>query len=970
MAKTLGLDIVIGASIGTALKSVELVTNSTKVLGSSIEKLNNKKISILDGIDKDFKSKLEPIENKLQSFYQKQKELKLKIKVKDNELKEFQTKLKATDKELKTLENEKLNLEKDFKKGKISANEFEIKTKQIESEITKLQNKKIGLDNKLQIASQKSTALKNSLKSVNKTVDNLKDKKIKLANELEKAKEKAIETNKEIKKLGSAIKSLENRKIKIQANIDKRNEFKSKALDTMALGASIAAPFKAGIEFESEMARVKALSGATGEEFKKLQDTAKKLGSTTTFSASEAAKGMQFLAMAGFKTNQITQAMPGLLNLAAAGQTDLAETADITSNILSGFGISADKTGHVADVLAKAMTTANVDTRMLGETMKYVGPAAASLGASLEETTTLTAKLGDVGIQASAAGTALRSMYLRMASPPSEAKKTIAKLGLTTKDANGNFVGMINLIQQLQEKTKGLSNTQIAGYMKSLFGTEAVSGAVALLKVPAKELRKYENSLKHADGTAKKIAKTQTDTVAGSFKALGSAIEGLSISFSSLFLPAIKSATNAITFIAQKVNSFVTEHKTLASIIGGVVAGFGALTVAGFMLGYVSTFVANAYHKTRIAFTLVKNATLLLSTAEGRAAIQTKLLAFWSGILNTKAKLVTVAKTAWAFATSALSKSVGFLGSVLRFAGQGALWLGRTLMSNPIGLAIAVIAGGAYLIYSNWDKLKGYFSSLWNGIKSIFTESLDIVKGIISFSPFGIIINNWNVIKNYFSNFWDWIANKFNIGVDFISNIFSSPITIISNVWSKLSNWFSGFWGNIKSGFKSGASSITNIFLHPINTIQSLWNKLLGWISKKIEWISSMGAKIKSFFGFGDNKEKKLTLKPVVEKVKPIVTTATLATTLATTPATTATSSILKPVEAKSITATTSTPVNTQKQSAGNTQTIVYNFNFGDIKLETKDGKIANPQHLKIEIEKVIEEINFEKKQRSLSDVV
>ena len=831
--KTLGLDIVIGATIGTAIKSIDLVTNSTKFLGATIEKLNNKKINVLENNTevKKFTDKISALDKTIEHLYQKKKDLQLKKS------------LAKTDAEAKKINEE--------------------------------------------------------LKATNKKISILNHQKLHLKDELEKTKQKALETNKTLKRIGSTIESLNNRKIKIQTNIDKRDKLKGKALDTIAIGASIAAPFKAGIEFESEMARVKALSGATNDEFKKLQDTAKKLGSTTVFSASEAAQGMQFLAMAGFKTNEITKAMPGLLNLASAGQTDLATTADITSNILSGFGIKADKTGHVADVLAKAMTTANVDVQMLGETMKYVAPAASGLGASLEEVTTLTAKLGDVGIQASNAGTALRSMYLRMASPPSEARKTIAKLGLTTKDANGKFVGMINIIKQLQEKTKGLSNTQIAGIMKNLFGTEATSAATALLKVPTKELKKYEKSLIKADGTAKKIAKTQTDTVSGSFKALGSALEGVSIAFSSLFLPAIKSATDGITWITQKINGLISEHKTLATIIGGAIAGFGVLTVASFALAYAGTFVANAWHKLGIVYSLVRNATLLLATTEGRATVQTKLLSFWSGILNTKAKLVTFSKTAWALATSTLSKSMGFLGTVLRFVGNGILWLGRALMANPIGLAITVIAGGAYLIYSNWDKLKKWFGSFWNGISS---------------------------------------------------------------------------------HFKSGMKHITNIFLHPINTIQKYWHKLIGWISEKLKWITSIGSKIKGFFGFGDSKDAKLNIKPVVDKVKPIVASAALATTATATPITQKAVQIpksqvkkvtLQPVPTQSIQNITNTHAPSTTNST-NTQssTIVYNFNFGGIKVETKDGKIANPQNLKEEIKKVIEEIDFDNKQRSLSDVV
>ena len=843
--KTVGIDIVIGAAIGGAIKSLEVVTGSTKALGSAIKRLNDEKISILENTPKVKKltDRFNTLEQTLDHLYKKKKDLQLKRS------------LAKTDEEAKSLNAE--------------------------------------------------------LKRTNTRISALNAQKLNLKNQLTIVKEEAERTDKAIRRFGGSIRALDDRKLKIQANLEKRSQLRGKLFDTVALGVAVAAPFKAGIDFEKEMARVKALSGATGKAFMALQNSAKKLGSTTVFSASEAAKGMQFLAMAGFKTNQIIKAMPGLLDLAAAGQTDLATTADITSNILSGFGIGADKTSHVADVLAKAMTTANVDVGMLGETMKYVAPAASGLGASLEEVTTLAAKLGDVGIQGSAAGTVLRSMYARMASPPKEAQKAIAALGLQTKDANGKFVGMIHILRQLQEKTKGMGDTKIADYMRHLFGVESMSGAMALLKVPTEKLKAYETSLKHADGTAKKIAKTQTDTVAGSFKALGSAVEGLSISLSSLFLPVVKKVTTGITWLTQKINGFVQEHKTLASMIGGAIAGFGALSVASFALGYAATFVSNAWHKTRMAFTLLKHATLLLTTAESRAAIQTKLLAFYSGALNAKARLVTVAKSAWSAATTVLSRGLGGLGAVLKFVGNGALWLGRALMANPIGIAVAVIAGGAYLIYKNWDRLKGWFGSLWRGIKSIFSTVWSGIKSAMNYSPIGIVFTNWGKIKEFFGS----------------------------------------LWRGIKSRFANGASFLKNIFLHPINTIQTYWHKLIGWISKKIEWVTSIGSKIKSFFGFGDDdtKAKKLSIKPVVEKMKPIVAASAMTATVA-----------------------TAQNIQTPAMSKQTTPSPVYNYNitFGDIIVETKDGKIADPNALKHEIERIVKEIEFEKKQRSLSDVV
>jgi len=863
MSKILGLDIVIGAAIGSAISGFKSITNETNKLGNVITKLNNEKITILDNIEKDFKNKLEPIENQLQNFYKKQKNLKIKINIKDDEVKEFKKKIKDTEKEIKFFEKEKLNLEKQFKKGEISAEQFEIKTKEIEKELIKLQKKKLGLDSKLQLTTKKSTMLKNSLNSVSKTINRLKSKKIKLNDELEKAKQEALKTNKALLKIESTIEKINRRKINIQANIAKRNELKSKLFDTIALGASFALPFKAGINFESSMARVKALTGATGKEFQKLSDTARKLGATTVFSASESAQAMQFLAMAGYKTNDIVKSMPGILNLAAAGQLDLATTADIASNILSGFGLKASQTGHVADVLAKASTSTNVSIAELGETMKYVAPVASSLGASLEEVTALTGELGNVGIKATQAGTALRAMYSRMAAPPAQALQTIKALGLRTKDANGNFIGMVNILKQLREKTKGMSDAQKAMIMKNLFGVESLAAAMALLKVPTDKIKKFEKALKKSDGTAKKIAKTQTDTVAGSFKALSSALEGVSISFSYLFLPVIKGVTHILTTVTQALNSFIEKHKILATVIGGVVGGFVTFSVVALGVGFLATFVANAWEGTMLVFTLfARNLTI--------ASLKARLFAFWENVLALRAKTLTIFGTV-------ISLIRGFsLATTIATAKQ---WLLNIAMNaNPIGLvitAIGALVAGVVWAYHKLDWFRKGVANVWNFVKKAF-----------SFSPLGPIIKAWGKV-------FDWLCKKFEIV-----------------------------------------------------------RKIAGAIKGFVKGIAH-------FFGFGGDDDKEAKKKTAT--VKKVVATTATATVLSAHP--------VAPVVSKPAPALSYQQPQVQTAPAPN-RTVVYNFNFGDLKLDIKDGKLVNPHELKTEIERVIEEMNFEHKQRSLSDVM
>lgn len=715
------------------------------------------------------------------------------------------------------------------------------------------------------------SAIKNTQKLKEK-IDELNEKRVNLANKFNESNKAAIRLNNTINKLKRNLKGI-NVSLNISKEMDNfRKEFRSNFLDKVAVATTIVAPFKVGIDFENEIAKVKALSGATGEEFKKLQEVAKKLGSTTVFSASEAARGMQFLAMAGFKTNQIIKAMPGLLDLAAASATDLATTADITSNILSGFGISADKTTHVADVLAKAMTTANVDVRMLGETMKYVAPAASGLGASLEEVTALAAKLGDVGIQGSEAGTALRSMYARLASPPSEAKKVITQLGLQIKDANGNFIGMFKVLEQLQQKTKHLSNTQKATILKDLFGMEAMSAGAALLKLPIEKLREYEKALINADGTAKKIAKTQNDTVAGSFKALGSALEGLSISFSTLFLPFLKEVTDGITTLSKKLNSFIENHKTLASVIGGVVAGFIGFSLVLSGVGYAASFVVSGVMKFFNGILIFSNAINLLK----------------ANILTSNAKIITLRNAILSTATA--QKVLNFVMSLNPFA--------------KFLLFITFVIGGLTILYNKFSWFKDGVNAIWRFIKEIFSGFAVFIEGV-------------------FSN-----------GIEAIKSFFVSPISFIANVFTSL-----------------------------INFIKKGWDATFGWISNKIKQISSLANRVKSFFGFGDNKEELNIKKEEKKEIKiPKFSVPNVATVNV--PVVSAREAITQ----KQIHSTTTNIQNSSIQNSSNSINSNHNYT---ININVSG---ANPNEIidkiKVILPHLIEEIEENRRERALNDTM
>ncbi|MEK4525734.1 phage tail tape measure protein [Paenibacillus sp. FSL H8-0104] len=349
----------------------------------------------------------------------------------------------------------------------------------------------------------------------------------------------------------------------------------------------IAKAVETAATFEQSMAKVKAISGATAEEFENLRNQALELGATTVFTASQSADAMGFLAMAGFKTTQIMQAMPGVLNLAAAGQMEIARTADIASNILTGFQLEAGETGRVVDVLAKAMTSSNTNIEQLGYGMKYLAPVAASLGVSIEEAATAVGVLSNAGIQGEMAGTQLRAILLRLVKPPKQAREALAALNVTLQDTQGNFLPLGNIIGQLERAFGGLTQSQQAQAASMIAGVEATSGFLTLINNGQASFDSFTDSLVNAGGTAQEIAEIQMDTLKGAIIEMTSALEGVGITVGDKFAPAVRMVTEEITGLLLGFNNLdpamqtaIIAFTTATPLIMGGVMAIRALSVA------------------------------------------------------------------------------------------------------------------------------------------------------------------------------------------------------------------------------------------------------------------------------------------------------------------------------------------------------------------------------------------------------
>ncbi|WP_312019223.1 phage tail tape measure protein [Bacillus cereus] len=396
---------------------------------------------------------------------------------------------------------------------------------------------------------------------------------------------------------------------------------KAAAVAGVAIVASVGASVKAAANFEQSMAKVKAISGATDSEFKQLENTAKHLGATTQFSASQAADGLAFLSLAGFKAQDSINAMPAVLNLAAAGAIDLGTAADISSNIMTGFGIAATETGMAADVLTKTFTTANTDMNQLGMAMKYVAPVAKALGWDISDAATAVAKMSDAGIQGSQAGTSLRAALLSLANPTGQTAKAFDELGISVVDANGQFKPLPELIGHISSKMDGMTDAQKTVTAAQLVGTEASAGFLALLEQGQGSLQDYKTELELSGGTAERVAKIQQETLVGAWNAAKSAMEGLAIGLGTTLLPAFTAVVNGATALVSGLAQIDPAFLSAGLAAAGTAAGFMLVTnnigkVVGALKLLLSAMKANPYVA---AISLVAGAIVGLTTYIGGA---------------------------------------------------------------------------------------------------------------------------------------------------------------------------------------------------------------------------------------------------------------------------------------------------------------------------------------------------------------
>lgn len=571
---------------------------------------------------------------------------------------------------------------------------------------------------------------------------------------------------------------------KIAADVNAKSA-RSDLGSTLATTAVMAAPFvgmlSKAADFEAVMSKVKAITVSDDQAMQQLTATARELGQKTMFSATQAGEAMTYLGMAGWNSQQIMAGMPGLLDLAAASNTDLARTADIVSDDLTAFGLSAEHAGHMADVFAKTSTSTNTTVEMLGETMKYAAPVAHAFGASLEETAALTGLMANSGIKASAAGTALRSGFLRLAGTSAkstkaieemglslseataqqeEAREALASLGIAMDDTNGPRK-MGSIVRDLADKTKDMSKEQRLATLATIFGTNAASAWVAVIDQGPDALDQLTKELENSDGAAAAMAETMQNNARGAMVRLQSATESVAISIGGTMLPTLAELGDSLANEAAYVSKVASEHpelteaiiKTSFAVMGMVIAYKAARAI------YYSVVAAHAAYKLMMESERVATMRNVIASGIHRVSMIASSIAMYA-----------TAAAQWALNAAMSANPIGLVIIAIVALIAAFVWLGThfqavsefctSMWESPTAAIIAFMMGPiGWLIYAamgliaNWDQVKAWFTLLWEDPKAALSQFYD-----------------WVMSK--LGGLFDWISEKW----EWVRSIFSKPI--------------------------------------------------------------------------------------------------------------------------------------------------------------------------------------------------
>ncbi|EMF0631951.1 phage tail tape measure protein [Enterococcus faecium] len=630
----------------------------------------------------------------------------------------------------------------------------------------------------------------------------------------------------------------------------------TKYITTPLIGVGVAAA-KVGGDFEEQMSRVKAISGATGDTFEQMKQQAIDLGAKTAFSAKESAAGMENLASAGFSAQEIMKAMPGLLDLAAVSGGDVALASENTATALRGFGLEASEAGHVADVFARAAADTNAEVGDMGEALKYVAPVANSMGISLEETAAAIGIMSDAGIKGSQAGTTLRGALSRLARPTKAMQDTMDNLGVSFYDADGKMKPLKTQVELLKKAFEGLTPEQQQNALVTLYGQESLSGMMALIDKGPDSLGKLTKSLKDSDGAADDMARTMQDNMNSSIEQMFGAFESAAIVIQKILAPSIKKVADAISGLVEKFVSAPESTQKLVVAIGAIAIAIGPVLYALGML-------VKAFQTMKVGLGVLGNGISLfkkLGSAIGFLTSPVGLVIAAVALLvvgfiylwNTSEDFRNFWIGLWEGIKSAVRSAVEWIQNAWKSTGEwfNNLWKSIKEGADNVWTTIQEAPGkAADWIKNKWTETKEFFSSIWDGIKEAASSAWEGIVNILT--PYVIAIKNvFQPMIDFFTNLWSQIGSIAGSAWEIIKTAVMGPILLLidlitgnfnqlkedaSMLWTTLTtniqNIITTFVDIVVGYYTALKDTVINIWNALTSTIKDVWNSFTTWIKE------------------------------------------------------------------------------------------------------------------------------------------